>query len=54
MTKELINMELFDRWTDTTNREEYIRLGKRLFPGEMTDEEWEKQAEEALSGYPAV
>ena len=40
MTQEY-NMELFDKWTDTSDRKTYIELGKQLFPGEMTDEEWE-------------
>ena len=52
MTQEY-NMELFDKWTDTSDRKTYIELGKQLFPGEMTDEEWEKQADKALAGYLA-
>lgn len=47
MTNES-NMKLFDEWTD---RNRYIELGMQLFPNEMTREEWEKQADKALSGY---
>ena len=50
MTKES-NLELFDKWTETKDRATYIELGEKLFPGEMTRQEWEKQADEALAGY---
>lgn len=50
MTNESTNMELFDRWTDTEDKEEYVKLGMQLFP-EATEEEMRKLADEALAGY---
>lgn len=37
-------MELFDRWSDTTDREEFICLTMQLFPG-TSREEAEKRAD---------
>lgn len=49
MTNES-NMELFDRFTETTNKEEYVTLGLQLFP-EATREELENNFKERMSGY---
>lgn len=49
MTEEY-EMKLFDRWTETMDKEEYVTLGLRLFP-EATREELEANFEKAMAGY---
>lgn len=49
MTKES-EMEMFDRWTDTRDPQEYVRLGKILFP-EATDQELAALFKESRAGY---
>ena len=49
MTEES-NMELFDRLITTTDREEAIRLARKLFP-EMTEEEIIATVDRSLAGY---
>ena len=43
-------LELFDRWTDTTDKEEFVRLGLQLFPG-ITRKELEDNFDLAMAGY---
>lgn len=52
MTQES-NMELFDRLTETKDREESIKIAMQLFP-EMTREEAAAITDEALAGYHAA
>lgn len=49
MTEES-KLELFDRWTETKDKAEFVRLGLILFP-ESTREELESHFEAAMSGY---
>ena len=49
MTEES-EMEMFDRWTETHDKEEFLKLGLQLFPT-ATRKELEENFEEAMSGY---
>lgn len=44
------DFELFDRFIDTTDKEECVRLGLQLFPG-ITRKELEDNFDLAMSGY---
>jgi len=46
------NLELFDKWTETKDKEEFIKLGLQLFPT-ITRKDLEDNFEEAMSGYRA-
>ena len=43
-------LELFDRFIETTDKEECVRLGLQLFPG-MTRKELEDTFDLSMSGY---
>lgn len=43
-------MELFEKWTETKDKAEFVRLGLILFP-ESTRESLEAHFEAAMSGY---
>ena len=43
-------LELFDRWTETTDKEEFVKLGLQLFPG-MTRKELEDNFDLSMAGY---
>lgn len=49
MTQES-NMEMFDRWTDTLDKEEFMKLGKELFP-EATEKHLSDLFDESRAGY---
>ena len=43
-------LEMFDRWIETRDKEECVRLGLQLFPG-ITRKELEDNFDLAMSGY---
>lgn len=49
MTSES-EMKLFDKWTETKDKEEYVTLGLQLFP-EATRQELEDNFEKSRAGY---
>ena len=50
MTNELkTDLEMFDMWTETTDKKEYIQLGMRLFP-ETTEEHLLQLFDKSLAG----
>lgn len=49
MTDEY-KMKLFDKWTETMDKEEFVTIGLQLFP-KTTRKELEDNFEESLAGY---
>ena len=52
MTQES-NMELFDKWTETPDKAEFMKIGKELFP-EATEQHLSNLFDESRAGYHAV
>ena len=52
MTQES-NMELFDKWTETQDKAEFLKIGKELFP-ETTDQYLSNLFDKSRAGYHAA